>query len=328
MSGSGSMKMSRWSKAAISLVCLRQQHAVAEHIARHVADPDHREGRGLDVAVHLAEMPLHGLPGAARGDAHLLVVIAGRAARGEGVVEPEAELLADRIGGIRKRRRALVGGDHEIGIVLVAADHILRRDHRVAVEIVGDRQQAGDEVHIGLGAGLEHRVAAAARRQALGEEAALGADRHDHRVLHLLRLDQAEHFGAIVLCPVGPAQAAARDGAEAQMHAFDLGPIDIDLTPRPRLGQSVDGARIELDRQRAVARICFGREMVGAQRRFDQVEIAADDRVVVDVRHLVQRIPDLRLEVLGGDVGLGLPGRVETGDEQGEQRARQSADSD
>ena len=34
------MKMSRWSKAATSLVVRLAQHAVAEHVARHVADTD------------------------------------------------------------------------------------------------------------------------------------------------------------------------------------------------------------------------------------------------------------------------------------------------
>ena len=39
-SGSGSRKMCRWSKAATSLMCSRQQHAVAEDVAGHVADAD------------------------------------------------------------------------------------------------------------------------------------------------------------------------------------------------------------------------------------------------------------------------------------------------
>ena len=69
------------------------QHAVAEHVARHVADADRGERRPGDVDVHLAEMALHRFPGAARGDAHALVVVAGRAARGEGVAQPEAVLL-------------------------------------------------------------------------------------------------------------------------------------------------------------------------------------------------------------------------------------------
>src|SRR5262249_11763897 len=69
-----------------------EQHAVAEHVARHVADARARELRRADVDVDLAEMPAHRLPGAARRDAHFLVVIAGRAARRERIAEPELAL--------------------------------------------------------------------------------------------------------------------------------------------------------------------------------------------------------------------------------------------
>ena len=292
------MKMSRWSKAAISRVCVRQQHAVAEHVARHVADADDGEGRGLDVAVHLAEMPLHRFPGALGGDAHLLVVVAGRAAAGEGVVEPEAMLLADGVGGVGEGRRALVGGDDEIGIVLVAPHHAGRRNDVVDVDIVGDRQQAGDEVLVGRRAGFEDRVATGAHRQLLRIETALGADRHDDGILDLLRLDQAEHLGAVVLGAVRPAQAAAGHRAEAQMHALDLGAVDEDLPPRPRRRQAVDRMRIELDRQRLAFLLRIGNEMIGAQRGFDQVQIAADDGVVIDVGNVFQRVLDLGLEML------------------------------
>ena len=82
--------MWRWSKAATSRVCRRQQHAIAEHVAGHVADADNGESLVLDVAAQLAEMALDRFPGAARGDAHLLVVIAMAAAGGESIAQPEA----------------------------------------------------------------------------------------------------------------------------------------------------------------------------------------------------------------------------------------------
>ena len=82
----------------------------------------------------------------------------------------------------------------------------------------------------------------------LGIEAALGAHRHDHGVLDLLRLDQAQNFGAEILAPVGPADAAARHLAEAQMHAFHLGRIDENFAPGARRGQFVQLGGIELDR--------------------------------------------------------------------------------
>ena len=119
----------------------RPQHAVAEDVARHVADADDGERRALDVGPELAEMPLHRFPGAAGGDAHLLVVVAGRAAGREGVVEPEAVLGRDGVGKVGEGRRALVGGDDKIGIVVVMAHDVVGRDHFLVGEIVGDVEQ-------------------------------------------------------------------------------------------------------------------------------------------------------------------------------------------
>ena len=48
----------------------REQHPVAEHVARHVADPDDGEVGRLDVGAELAEVALDRLPRAARGDPH------------------------------------------------------------------------------------------------------------------------------------------------------------------------------------------------------------------------------------------------------------------
>ena len=59
---------------------LLAQHAVTEHVAGHVANADHGDWRRRDVEIHFAEMPFHRLPRAARGNAHLLVVVTGRAA--------------------------------------------------------------------------------------------------------------------------------------------------------------------------------------------------------------------------------------------------------
>ena len=54
----------------------REQHAVAEDVAGHVTNARHREGRGLDIDVDLAEMAFYRLPSAASGDAHAFVVVA------------------------------------------------------------------------------------------------------------------------------------------------------------------------------------------------------------------------------------------------------------
>ena len=101
---------------------LRQQHAVAEHVARHVADARDRERRRLDVDVHLAEMALHRFPGASRGDAHALVVVARRAAARERVAQPEIAAERDPVGDVGEGGGALVGGDDEVRIVAIAPD--------------------------------------------------------------------------------------------------------------------------------------------------------------------------------------------------------------
>ena len=190
-------------------------------------------GVGGDVDVHFAEMPLHRLEGAARGDAHLLVVVAGRAAARESVAEPIAVFGRYGVRRVGEGRRALVGGDHEIGIVVLVPHHRLGRHDLVAVEIVGDVEEARDEDAVG-GEPLGRDRLAASGRQPFRHEAALGADRNDHGVLDLLRLGEAEDLGAEVLRPVGPADAAARHLAEAEMDAVDARAVHEDFAERTR----------------------------------------------------------------------------------------------
>ena len=227
------------------------------------------KGCGLGVAAELAEVALDRLPGTLGGDAHLLVVVAGRAARGERVVEPEAVVAADRRWRSRRRwrcpcrrRRRDRGRRRRSGPRRAAGRS------RPGVLVVGDVEQAAQERLVAADALLQERRAVAGRRRALDDEAALGAHRHDDRVLDHLRLHQAQDLGAEVLPPVGPAQAAARDLAAAQMHALDIGRVDEDLERRPRLRQARDPARVELvghvvlgparSRDRAARRWCAG----------------------------------------------------------------------
>src|SRR5690606_34442632 len=99
----------------------------------------------LSVDPELAEMPLHGLPRPARRDAHLLVVIAGGAARGERVAEPEAVLGRKGVRNVRERGRALVRGDDEIRIRIVERDDTRRRDDALADDVVGDVEEPANE---------------------------------------------------------------------------------------------------------------------------------------------------------------------------------------
>jgi hypothetical protein len=214
-----------------------QEHAVAEHVAGHVAHPRHRDRRGLDVDVDFAEMALDRLPRAAGGDAHLLVVVALAAAGREGVAEPMALLDGQGIGRVREGGRALVGGHHQIGIVPIVAQGVRRGRYGVADDVVGELQERAHEDAVAVRPLGEPGLAIGGRRQLLRHEAALRAHRHDDGILDLLRLHEAENFGTEVLRTVGPAQSAARHLAEAQMHALDPGRIHEDLVERTRRGK-------------------------------------------------------------------------------------------
>jgi hypothetical protein len=52
------------------------------------------------------------------------VVVAGGAPRGERVAEPVVVFDRNRVGDIRERGRALVGGDYEIRIVAFVPHHV------------------------------------------------------------------------------------------------------------------------------------------------------------------------------------------------------------
>ena len=297
----------------------RQQHAVAEHVARHVADAGDGEGRGLDVVAELAEVALHRFPGAARGDAHLLVVVARRAARGEGIVEPVAVFLGQRIGDVGEGGRALVGGDHEIGIVAVVAHDMGRRAHAALGVVVGDVQQAADQRLVaGDALGLD-LLARAASRRLLDVEAALGADRHDDGVLHHLGLHQAQDLGAEILAPVGPADAAARHAAAAQMDALHARAVDEDLDQRPRRRQFVDGAAVDLEGDPVLGRaVRSGLPVIGAQGAAQRIPEAPQDAVLVERGDCFERGGELALDRV--DLFLAL---VRRGLAQGGIEARQ-----
>jgi hypothetical protein len=294
-----------------------QQHAVAEDVARHVADADRAYGIARDVDVHLGEMASHRLPGAARRNAHGLVVIAMAAARGEGIAEPMAFRDGDGIGRVREGRGALVGRDHQIGVVRVVAHGVGRRHDLAVDDIVGHVEQGLDEHPVALRPLGEPGLPVARRRQALGEEAALGADRHDHGILDLLRLDEAQDLGAEILRPVGPAQAAAGDVAEAQVQALDARTVDEDLVERPGQRQPFDFGAGELEGHRLAGEAVRAElKEARAPRRADEIDEAVKDAILVEARDL----RELRLD-LGADRGLPLVAvvggaRIEAGIEE------------
>ena len=202
---------------------LGEQHPVAEDVAGHVPDPGHREVRGVHVEVQGGEVELDRFPRAAGGDRHLLVVVALGPAGGERVTQPVPVTLRDLIGRVGEGRGALIRRDHQVGIIPVVPDYAGRRYHPARLQVVGDLQHGADEgpvavQHLGL-VGLPVRRVG----QPLADEAALGAGRDDDRVLHLLRLGQAEDLGAEVFAAVRPAQPAPGHRAEPQVHRFQPG---------------------------------------------------------------------------------------------------------
>ena len=214
-----------------------EQHPVAEHVAGHVADAGNSEVGGLDVHPELAKMALDRFPGSARGDRHLLVVVAGGAARGERVAEPEAVLDRDLVRDVREGRRALVCGDDQVWIVLVVTHDVGRRHDLASPDRVGHVEQAAHERPVALDDLREQRGPVASGGGPLDDEPALGADRDDHGVLDRLGLHQPEDLGPEVLATVGPADSAAGDLSAAEVHRLDARRVDEDLEHRPRLGQ-------------------------------------------------------------------------------------------
>ena len=272
----------------------RQQHPVAEHVAAHVADAHRGDLVDLRVQAELAEVAPDGLPGAAGGDAQALVVVALRAARGEGVAEPEPVLGGDRVRAVREGRGALVGGDDEVRVVPVEHPHALGVDDGGAVEVVRDVQQRADVALVLAGdLGLElGRVVG----PALEVEAALGARRDDDRVLGHLRAHQPVDLRAEVQ-PVRPAQATAGDRAAAQVDALHRHRVHEDLDVGLRRRDPRDVGRAQLDGEG----VAPGPEGVRAQGGVHERELVAQDAV------LVERLDGVEV---GHDLGAQLVGRL------------------
>ncbi len=264
--------------------------------------PTTRDRLRLHVDAALAKVPLHRDPGAARRDRHLLVVVAHAAAGSEGIAQPEAVARRDLVGDVGERGRALVGGHHQVGIRRRrGTPRRGGRDDRSLDHVVGQIEQALHEDPVaGHRLGL-HRLAAGVGTQLLRHEAALGAHRHDHRVLHLLRLHQAQHLGAKVLRAVRPAQPAARDLAAAQVHARDARRVDPDLVFRHRARQVRQRGAVELEREPLLRlAMLVALEPVGAQRAADQRQIRAQHAVLVELLDALEIREDARRERLLG----------------------------
>jgi len=185
----------------------RSEQPVPEHVAGHVADTHHAHGITGHVDTELPEVVGHRDPGALGGHAVALVVVAVPATGCEGVVEPEPGPRGDGVGGVGEGRGAAVGSDDEVGVIAVVADHPGWWHHPVAVEVIGDVEQAPDEGHV-LAPRLRSGgggILGFARQH----EPALGTRGDDDRVLEHLCLDEVEDLVADVIAPIRPAQSTA-----------------------------------------------------------------------------------------------------------------------
>ncbi len=254
-------------EGADELYAPAQEHPVAEDVAGHV--PDARDGKvlALDVGAQLPEVPLHRLPRAAGGDRHRLVVVARGAARSEGVAEPETVLLRDAVGDVGERGRSFVGGHHQVRVILIVTHHPLWRLQAVG-EVVGQVQQAADKRFVAGHHLVHHRLTVSAGRGTLDDETALGADRHDHRVLDRLGLHEPQDFGAEVLLSVGPADATSSDLATSEVNPLSSRRVDEDLEHRARQGQLRYSGRVQLEREvRFWLAVRAGLKVVGSHGR-------------------------------------------------------------
>ena len=219
-----------------------------------------------------------------------LVVVALRTARGERVAEPEAVLDRDRVGRVRERRGALVGGHDEVRVVLVEGAHARGTHDLAADDVVGHVEHAADQRRVAQPHLLAQRVAIG--RRVAQDEPALGAHGHDHRVLDHLGLHQAEHLGAVVLAAVGPADPAARHVPAAQVDALDLRVVDEDLEERRGPGHLRDVGRAQLERE-----IVAAERRVRAHGGVDQRGEAAQDAVLVEAADGAELLLQLRAQL-------------------------------
>ena len=185
-------------------------------------DADDREIRRLDVLADFPEVTLHGFPRALGGDAHALsVVVTDGAARRERVAKPVAV-----VGG--KCRWAM---SEKVAVPLSAAttrygsspsqritSH--RRLYTIVDDVVGDVEQTAQE---GLCRPSTPTLAHAGSVRGgsfFGKKPPFAPTGTMMAFLTCCAFTRSSTSGAEIVATIGPAQAAARDGAEAQVHAF------------------------------------------------------------------------------------------------------------
>ncbi len=204
--------------------------------------------------------------------------------------------MRDGVGDVGKGGGALVGRHHQIRIVAVGAQHVWRAaiDWPSGSRLSVMSSRALIRTLIGGDAGFHRLFAAGIGRHAFGIEAALGAHRHDHRILDLLRLHQAQDLGAEILAAGRTSAGRRAMRPKRRCTPSMLGGIDENLPPRTRRGKFIQLGGVELqgDVRFGIA-VCIALPEIGPQHRVDHILEAADDAVVIQRRHVTQRRGDL-----------------------------------
>jgi hypothetical protein len=86
------------------------------------------------------------------------VVIAVRPAARERIPQPKPAIERHLDRNVGEGCGALVGGDHEIGILAIVRDDLIRVDDLPFDDVVGDRQERADEDAVAFGPFGEPRV--------------------------------------------------------------------------------------------------------------------------------------------------------------------------
>ena len=165
----------------------------------------------------------------------------------------------------------------------------MRRNDFAVDQVVGEVEHAANQGRVAGNSFCKEGVTVARWRQALANEAALGAERDDNGVFDHLRLDESQHFGAEVFLAIGPAQTTTGDGRATQVNAFHTHAVDENFVKRHGFWQEGQLLGGNLERQvgfsLAVSTILPG---IGAQCGVDGGAETIENAVVVDVGNLRQ----------------------------------------
>ena len=270
---------------------LGQQHAVTKYIPAHVADTDHRHRIALHINTKLTEVPLHRDPSTPGGNSHRFVVITVTAPGGKGIAQPKAATEGNIIGNIGKTRRALIRRNHQVGVVVIAANDRLGRHHTITLAVIGNIQQAANKQFVAGHALGKQLLSRLKLRRASGDKAPFSTGGNYDGIFHLLRFYQPQDFGAVILQAVGPAYAAARNFTAPQMDAFHSRRKHKYLVLRAWCWRKtkIAGADLQRNTIAVLQRVILLKE-VTPQRGVDTLKVLPQHLVLIEVLHFIQRM--------------------------------------